>query len=384
MRLFYYMGFIFGAMNFYIFWRMRSAFGPGKWQWAALLFLAAMVYLFTQRRAVVGTAWEETVHTIALVWMGIVLITITWLLFLDAARFAAWAIDSLAGTKLLHVLRLSRSVPAVLALCLLLSLYAFFEALNIRTAHLAFPTAKLPENIPRLRLVVMSDVHINALTGERRLSRMVKAAKEADADLLLMLGDFVDTDMRGREKEAAMFREIPAKLGKYAILGNHEAYSGLQNSLDFTRAAGFHILRNEATHAGGIAIAGVDDAMFLAGRVKDSAAIEENAALTLLRSLQSEHTNGRFVLLLRHRPGLHQKIAGLFDLQLSGHTHGGQIWPARFLAERANGIASGLATIHGQHGNSAIYVTPGTGVWGPPMRLFTPPEVTVIDLIRQS
>lgn len=166
------------------------------------------------------------------------------------------------------------------------------------------------------------------------------------------------------------------------VLGNHEAYSGLQNSLDFTKAAGVQILRNEAAHAGGIVIAGVDDAMFLAGRVKESAAIEEKAASDLLKTLDGERARERFILLLRHRPGLYQKIAGLFDLQLSGHTHGGQIWPARYLAQRANGIASGLATLQGEHGESAIYVTLGTGVWGPPMRLFTPPEVTVIDLVR--
>jgi hypothetical protein len=103
----------------------------------------------------------------------------------------------------------------------------------------------------------MSDVHINALTGERCLSRMTKAARDANGDLLLMLGDFVDTDMRGKNKEAALFGEIPARLGKYAVLGNHEAYSGLQNSLNFTQAAGFTVLRNEAVQEGGIVIAGL-------------------------------------------------------------------------------------------------------------------------------
>jgi hypothetical protein len=124
------MGFIFGAMNLYIFWRMSSAFGFGKWQWAELLFFTAIIYLFIQRRAVIGTVWEAIVHTVALLWIGIILITVTWLLFLDAARITAWGIDALAGTKLSHIIRLSRSVPVVLAACLLLSAYAFFEALN--------------------------------------------------------------------------------------------------------------------------------------------------------------------------------------------------------------------------------------------------------------
>lgn len=384
MRIFHYIPAIFGLMNLYVFWRMRVAFGPGKWQWAVLAAMAGVVWLFMQRRAVMGTAWETPVHTVVLVWVGFALITVSWLFFLDCARILAWIVDNAAGTRLGHMLRLSRSVPLALGFCALLGLYALFEAAYIRPVHLTITTNKLPPDIPRLRLAVMSDVHVNALAGvPARVERMARVAREAGPDMLLMLGDLVDTDMRGKDRELAALRSIKAPLGKFAVLGNHEAYSGLENALRFTRSAGFTVLRREAVHAGGIVVAGVDDAVFISGGRTGGAAAEEEACLELLRSLDPERDKGRFILLLRHRPGTHGSIAGLFDLQLSGHTHGGQIWPGRFFTTWANGFSSGLTTVFGRHGHSAMYISRGTGVWGPPMRLFTPPEVTVIDLVRE-
>lgn len=377
MRFFLYATMLFSAMNFYIFWRMRAAFGSGKWQWVMLCFVVGIVTLFTQRRSFTDTVWADAAHTVVHVWVGIVLIAVTWLLFLDGARILAWIIDHVAGSRLGHMLRLERSVPVVLALCLVLSTYAAFEAITIRTKHVVLPTAKLPEGVQRLRLVAMSDVHIGASTGLWRLERMVNAVRRVEPDMLLMLGDLVDTDMRGKTREAALFASITAPRGKFAVLGNHEAYRGLDNSLRFTRAAGFEVLRSRAVDAGGIIVAGVDDPMFFAPRDGGAGAAEESACRELLRSLDHE----QFILLLRHRPGTHASIAGLFDLQLSGHTHGGQIWPGHILAKRANGFAAGLTAVSGIHGESALYVSRGTGMWGPPMRLFAPPEVTVVDLI---
>lgn len=382
MRLFLYLPYIFTALNLYVFWRMRAGFGPGRWQWGALLFFAAMIFLFMQRRAVIGTVWETAVHAVSLLWVGVLLITVTWLLGLDALRLLARLTDFLAGTHLSHMLRPSRSVPVVLGLCCLLSVYALFEAANIRTERLTIVTDKLPAGTERLRIAVMSDVHINALTGLWRLERMAGAVKGAESDILVMLGDFVDTDMRGKTAEAALFRDIPTRYGAYAILGNHEAYSGLDNAVDFISRAGFTLLRSESIQAGGVTIVGVDDPMFLGGRSPAATAAEEALCLKLLRDLKDRGPGERFTLLLRHRPGTHSSIAGLFDLQLSGHTHGGQIWPAGLLVGRANnGFRKGMYAVSGPQGTSRVYVTPGTGVWGPPMRFLTPPEVTVIDLI---
>ena len=379
MRLFFYVQFIFSAMNLYIFWRMRAAFGPGKWQWAVLLLMAGMVYLFTQRRAVIGSPWESAVHTVSLLWVGVILITVTWVFALDAARLASWVVDSLAGTRLGHFLRPPRSMAFVLGMCLLLSVYAVFEAMSIRTVHLTIPANKLPPGLNRLRLVVLSDVHINGLAGVSfRLNRIVEAAKTTDADILISLGDLADTDMRKKTREAELLRSIPARIGKFAVLGNHEAYSGMENAIRFTEDAGFRVLRSEVARAGGIDIVGVDDPVFISGGTKE----EEAVCRELLHSLGADRETGKFILLLRHRPGKHVGMAGLFDLQLSGHTHGGQIWPAWIFTKWANGFSSGMAVVHGEHGTSRMYVSRGSGAWGPPMRLFTPPEVTVIDLER--
>lgn len=381
MRIFYYIPAIFAVMNLYIFWRMRTGFGPGKWQWAVLFLMAGMIWLFMQRRSLMGSPWETPLHTISLIWVGFVLITLTWVFFLDCARILAWGMDYVAGTQLGLLLRPSRSVPFVLGLSLLLGVYALVEAVFIHKEHLTIATEKLPSGT-RLRIAVMTDVHVNSLIGVTwRVKRMARAANETKADILLMLGDLADTDMRSKTVEAEVLRSISAPLGKFAVLGNHEAYSGLENALRFTRDAGFTVLRSEIARAGGITLVGVDDPMFIAGRGKNATAAEEEICLALLHSLNTDQRSDEFILLLRHRPGTHKSIAGLFDLQLSGHTHGGQIWPAKIFTKWANGFSNGLATVQGDNGQSVLYVSRGTGVWGPPMRLFTPPEITVVDLV---
>ena len=386
MRLFAFVPILFTLMNAYIFWRLRSAFGPGRWMWVAGVFFLAMVTLFFFRRSVIGTPFETTAHSISLVWAGCVLISITWLLLLDGTRILAWVADCTAGTHLSHVLRPTRSVPVVLALCLGLCLYALYEAATVRPRVVTVPTPALPEGVNRLRIAVITDVHINALTGEWRLERIANIVRQGKPDVLVSLGDLTDTNMDNKTREAAILRGIKPPLGSYAVLGNHEFYSGLATAERFTANAGFTLLRNEAVEAGGIVLAGVDDPIFLARAVRATGDVSstEEFERRFLRGLEPHREAGKFILFLRHRPGTFYREPGLFDMQLSGHTHGGQIWPARYFARRANeNIRQGLSRFTDGTRETLVYVSNGTGFWGPPMRLFTPPEVTFVDLVRK-
>ncbi|MEK6776566.1 MAG: hypothetical protein AABY87_06780 [bacterium] len=166
---------------------------------------------------------------------------------------------------------------------------------------------------------------------------------------------------------------IRPRYGKFAVMGNHEYYAGIGQTLDFTRKAGFTMLRDEGVSAGcGISIAGVDDPAGRRYGLKDQ--VSEKA---LLQGLP----HGPFTLLLKHRPVVDQGSVGLFDLQLSGHVHKGQIFPFNLIAWFYYPLRAGESVLgNGSH----LYVSRGSGTWGPPIRFLAPPEITVIELVHEA
>ena len=184
-------------------------------------------------------------------------------------------------------------------------------------------------------------------------------------------GDLVDGQLDGVEELAEILRGIPAPRGKIAVLGNHEYYAGIGRSIAFTRKSGFMLLRDESvTIDDAVRIAGVDDP---AGAQYGRSGGAEEAALL------GNRPDGRFTVLLKHRPQLDPASAGKFDLQLSGHTHHGQLFPFRLLTRLAYPL---LAGDHPVPGGGILHVSRGTGTWGPPMRFLAPPEITVVEIER--
>jgi len=167
-----------------------------------------------------------------------------------------------------------------------------------------------------------------------------------------------------------MLKEIDPKYGKFAVTGNHEFYAGLDEVLDFTAKSGFKVLRGERlTISGLINIIGVDDpAEKIYGDSKD---ISEKEMLSVF-------PKDKFTLLLKHQPAVDTKLLGLFDLQLSGHTHKGQIFPFTLITRLRYPFNSGYFNLSN---NTHLYVSRGAGTWGPPVRFLAPPEITVIELV---
>ncbi|MCX5882071.1 MAG: metallophosphoesterase, partial [Deltaproteobacteria bacterium] len=193
----------------------------------------------------------------------------------------------------------------------------------------------------------------------------------AAPDLLVSTGDLVDGQINRMTGLAELLRDIRPKFGKFAVTGNHEVYAGLDQAVSFTEHAGFKVLRNEGSTAGGlINVVGVDDPTI--ERVTHSRQVPEKA---LLSNVPSD----KLTLLLKHRPVVDRESLGLFDLQLSGHIHKGQIFPFNLVTRLFYPVRTGLL-LYPQ--NSALYVSRGTGTWGPPIRFLAPPEVTVIELIH--
>jgi predicted MPP superfamily phosphohydrolase len=170
-----------------------------------------------------------------------------------------------------------------------------------------------------------------------------------------------------------LLKEITPRYGKFAVTGNHEFIAGLENAKCFTENAGFTLLRGEGITIQGILnIAGVDDPT---GRRYGLA--KEIPEKVLLSSLPQD----KFTLFLKHRPHVDKEAQGLFDLQLSGHIHKGQIFPFSIITWLYYPVNSGKMNLTD---NAFMYVSRGSGTWGPPIRFLSPPEVTVIELVHGS
>jgi predicted MPP superfamily phosphohydrolase len=307
-------------------------------------------------------------------WMGILFIFTTVSVVIDIYRLMLYIIGLALKINIIAFVpsaRLSLLLPFIISL--LITIFGYFEAENIRTERITIKSNKIPENIRGLRIVQISDVHLGLIIRKDRLKKIIKEVKEAKPDILVSTGDLVDGQINSLPGLADMLREINPKYGKFAITGNHEFYAGLNQAIDFIKKAGFTLIRGEGLTIDGLFnIAGVDDpAGKHYGLFKN---IEEKE---LLSSLPNE----KFTIFLKHRPIIDKDAIGLFDLQLSGHTHKGQIFPFSLITKFFYTIDSGYLALSD---NSSLYVSRGSGTWGPPIRFLAPPEVTVIEVLPVS
>jgi predicted MPP superfamily phosphohydrolase len=379
----YYMKFfltvllIWGSMHLYVWARVQvyARFGVLG---AAGLALAMLVLMFGP---IGGIALSRAGHVpigravalVGMTWAGGFFLFF-WLSLLHDTYNCALTVAGLFVPAARSIRLVGREpILAETALVALICVYSLFEARHIVTERARIETAKLPPGLDRVRIVQISDIHLGLTVGRRHLARIVREVEEAEPDLLVSTGDLVDAEMCGLDDQAKMLAAISAPLGKYAVTGNHEYYAGLEQALDFTRRAGFTVLSNDAaTVREGLTVAGVDDDTALRGAFGREEPWDEQEVL-------GRAAGGGYVVFLKHRPLLQADSVPLMDLQLSGHTHRGQIFPFTLFVAAYYEYPHGLVELtEGRY----LYTSRGTGIWGPPMRFLNPPEVTVIDVVR--
>jgi predicted MPP superfamily phosphohydrolase len=372
-RLFLFVFFLlYSLMHAYAFFKARAAlsFGTGAGLLLALLMLV-MICAPLLVRVLEGAGMAPAARVAAYVgytWLGVLFLFSSYALVVDLWRMALYAAGFLFRKDFAPFLPSARVVfflPFVLSV--VTSAYGYFEALHIRTEHLAIQSAKLPADTGKLRIVQISDVHLGLIVREERLRRIMDIVKAAKPDIFVATGDIVDGDVYEMNGLSDLLREVSPRFGKYAVTGNHEFFAGIGQATQFIEKSGFTLLRGESVR-GIINIAGVDDPVGRRlGLVGD---VDE-------KDLLSGLPRDRFTLFLKHRPLVDPAARGLFDLQLSGHVHKGQIFPFTILTWLYYPVLSGFADVGG---HSSLYVSRGTGTWGPPIRFLASPEVTVIDI----
>jgi predicted MPP superfamily phosphohydrolase len=239
---------------------------------------------------------------------------------------------------------------------------------------------RVPITLPRLdpaldglRIVTFSDAHLSATYGGRRFERLVEIVNEQRPDVVAIVGDLVDGSVHDLREDVAPLADLVSEQGVFFVTGNHEYFVDTREWLRHLPTLGVDVLHNErvAIRRGGASfdLAGIDDRTAASSGLPGQGA-DLDAAL-------EGRDDATPVVLLAHQPVMvDQARAAGVDLQLSGHTHGGQLWPFDYLIRLDQPAVQGLS----RHGDTQLYVTAGAGYWGPPMRVGATPEVTVVEL----
>ena len=366
---------VYGSLHAYALLKARSALALAPGATLALLPLlgillcAPIVTYQLSRHGYEGAA--RIVANVGYLWMGFLFFLTCLNLSADLLRLplgamgrggiAANAAAALAGRS---------AFLCIAGLAVVLSAYAMVEASRIEVVRVRIVTDRLPASVPSLRVAQITDLHLGLVHRNGKAREVAAIVSREHPDLLVSTGDLVDGQLDGVAELAEILRRIPARRGKFAVLGNHEYYAGIDRAIAFTRKSGFTLLRDETvTVDDAVRIVGVDDPA--GARFGRPAGPSEAAFL-------GNRPDGLFTVLLKHRPSLDAGSAGRFDLQLSGHTHDGQIFPFRLLTRLVYPL---LAGNHPSPGGGILHVSRGTGTWGPPMRFLAPPEITVVEIV---
>ncbi|MEV7589171.1 metallophosphoesterase [Streptomyces sp. NPDC089922] len=228
------------------------------------------------------------------------------------------------------------------------------------------PLAKLPRAAHGFRIAVVSDVHLGPVLGRAHAQRIVDTVNRTQPDLIAIVGDLVDGSVPDLGPAAEPLRELTARHGSFFVTGNHEYFSGAEQWVEHVRELGLTPLENARRALPHFDLAGVNDVQ----------GEQEGSGPDFVAAL-GDRDRSRAAVLLAHQPVvIHDAVKHGVDLQLSGHTHGGQLWPGEYLAELANPTVAGLE----RYGDTQLYVSRGAGAWGPPVRVGAPSDITVVEL----
>ena len=372
---------IFAGSHAYVWYRLVHA---PEWPntftaWASALLMAGAIggptALFAQRAVQPGAL--RPLLAVAFTWLG----TFFFLFVASAAVHlistlgtTLWGAGAFAPDRRLWLSRAGASVSVVVAAGMALaSRKSVADGFRICDVPVALP--RFPKGLGDYRIVQISDLHVAPLLQRDYVERVVEQTMALKPDCIVLTGDLVDGSVANLQEDIAPLGRLQAPGGVYFVTGNHEYYSGADAWLAHFRSLGIRPLRNEHVVLGAdghhFALAGIDD--WTAHQFGGDHGADLPRAL-------AGCPEDRAVVLLAHQPRAVTQAASMgVDLVLSGHTHGGQLWPFGWLVRLVQPYVRGL---HQHSERTYIYVHSGTGYWGPPMRLGAPAEIACLRLHR--
>jgi uncharacterized protein len=367
---------IYFLANFYVYVRGLQAIPAGHpvrtiFQWGFWVIAAFYVAGRTLEKFYISYASDFFIWAGSL-WLAALLYFFLLVLVIDIFRlvnhflpfFPAWITASMERTRLVT---LTGSVVLVASLVLGGFINARNPRVNTLDIHIPKPAGQLQE----LRAVVMSDIHLGTLIGNGFFERVVVKVKSLDPDIILLPGDILDEDLEPvlRQNIGETLRQLQAPLGVYAVMGNHEHIGGSASAYKYLSDHGITMLRDSVIKVNG--------SFYLVGREDRDKPRFSGETRASLESLVEQVDLDYPVILMDHQPFYLEKAAELgVDLQLSGHTHHGQLWPFNLITNAMYTLSRGYDRI----GNMHAYVSNGIGTWGPPVRIGNRPEIVLLTI----
>ena len=367
---------IYGFINYYIFRHAISAFpSPSKYtgMFTTLYVFLVLSYPFGRVLERFWQSWfSDLITWVGAFWLAAMFYFFLIVLVVDIINLLGWLLPSLpsflvhptAGLKAIYLY----SIMGLIGLVLILG---HLNAVNPRIRTIDIQTGKKAVGMKEIRIVMASDIHLGTIIGPRRVGKLVNTINGLKPDIVMLAGDVVDEDLKPviRQNLGESLRKISAPLGVYGIMGNHEYIGGAEAASKYLGEHGITMLRDKVVNIKGM--------FYLAGREdRSSGSFAGRKRLpldTLLKGLDRE----RPIVLMDHQPfNLEEAEQQQVTLQLSGHTHNGQLWPLNYITDAIYEIGMGYKKI----GNTHFYVSPGYGSWGPPVRTGHRPEIALIKL----
>lgn len=367
---------VYGLINTYIYIRGLQAIPSGTcWRTWYTIGFWIIVSTFVAARIMERAcpcALTGVITWIGSFWLALMLYFILSLLIIDLLRiinhftpfFPSWIYTDYSRTKLVLMLVITILVTLVVSA-------GYINARNPRIKSLSLTIDKTVEGEKTLNIVMASDIHMGTLIAKRKTNKLVESNNELNPDVVLFAGDVVDEDLAPviMNNLGANLIRIKSRYGVYAIPGNHEYIGGAEPAIRYLQEHGVKVLRDTSIM--------IDNRFVLVGRDDRDKPRFTGKTRMDIGSLMKSVDRSKPVILLDHQPfNLEKSVREGVDLQLSGHTHHGQLWPLNYITSAIYEISTGYRKI----GNTHFYVSTGFGTWGPPIRLGNRPELVNIIL----
>lgn len=345
----FFFGFL--AINYTIFYGTYALFGvePGIGFYAVLVIAAVSYPLSAIIERVVSNNFTRIFYTLSSSWMGISFYILTFIGIYWIISFFIKIPGQVAGIT-------------ILGFSAILSVYSLINSTYLEIKPVEIPLNGLKK---RVRTVQLSDIHIGSIRNSGYMEKIVEKTNELDPEMIFITGDMVDGSARLHTHTFSAINKLKAPV--FFITGNHETYEGLDEVFRVLRNTDMKILRDQMVECMGIQVIGVEYSF------------EKNHMENVLSKIEIDPEKPS--ILLYHLPTELKTVANAgIGLQLSGHTHAGQMLPFNYLVRLMFKYMKGLY----RYADTYLYVSPGTGTWGPPMRLGSRCEITLIDLIPKK
>lgn len=367
---------LYGLINYYILIRGYQSLTQHTWikPYYLVFFIIISLSFFIGR--ILENYWfnpiSRTFVWIGALWLAAILYFIIGILLLDTLRllnhffsiYPHWLRNNYQMVKELIGGGMLVIVLAILG-------FGYWNATEVQIKNLHYVIKKNSYNLKQMKIVSMSDIHLGSIIGKSKFDDIVSKINSLKPDIILLPGDILDEDLGPviKENVGESLRKMESRFGVFAVTGNHEFIGGVGAACKYLESNNVRVLRDEAVK--------VNNTLYLIGRDDRSLNRFGKKQRISLPDLMKQVDRSYPVILMDHQPfNLQEAADNGIDLQLSGHTHHGQLWPLNFITRMVYEVSWGEKSI----GNTFYYVSCGVGTWGPPVRTGSRPEIVQIVL----